>query len=72
MKHLSLARLSLLGGEPIIQDPEESQHLRHCQHCMKLLRWFADDRVNEFEMREEPQEVFVEAEAMPVLSNRHC
>ena len=70
MKHLSLARLSLLGGEPIIQDAEESQHLKHCQHCMKLLRWFADERVSEFEELEKPEEAF--AEAVAVATNRQC
>jgi hypothetical protein len=70
MKHLSLARLSLLGGEPIVQDLEESQHLKHCQHCMKLLRWFADERVTEFEELEKPEEAF--AEAVAVATNRQC
>jgi hypothetical protein len=46
MEHLSLSRLSLLGGEPVIEDPAESEHLSHCLHCMKLLRWFAEDRVD--------------------------
>ena len=49
MDHLSLSRLSRLSGEPVILDPEESQHLKHCQHCMKLLRWFAEDRIQKSE-----------------------
>jgi len=49
MDHLSLSRLSRLSGEPVILDPEESQHLKHCQHCMELLRWFAEDRIQKSE-----------------------
>jgi hypothetical protein len=56
MKHLSLARLSILGGAPIIEDQEESRHLKYCEHCMRLLRWFADERINELRKREELQQ----------------
>jgi hypothetical protein len=30
-QHLSLYRLQTLGGEAVIRDIEEAQHLRQCQ-----------------------------------------
>jgi hypothetical protein len=43
MAHLSLTRLSLLGDECNLQDGEELQHLKTCEHCARMLRWFSDD-----------------------------
>jgi hypothetical protein len=57
MEHISLSQLILLGGEPIIRDPEEARHLSHCQHCRKLLLWFGDEPIIKFEgCKETPQE----------------
>ena len=49
MGHLSLNRLSMLGGECNSQDAEELQHLKSCEHCARMLRWFSDDENTDFE-----------------------
>ena len=47
--HLSLSRLSELGGEYNSQDVEELEHLKSCEHCSKMLRWFSDDEILDLE-----------------------
>ena len=49
MTHLSLTRLSLLGGECNLQDAEELQHLKSCEHCARMLRWFSDEEKTDLE-----------------------
>ena len=44
MKHIAANRLLQLCAEAIVQDEEESSHLKICQECRMLLRAFAEDR----------------------------
>jgi hypothetical protein len=39
----------MLGGECNSQDAEELQHLKSCEHCARMLRWFSDDENTDFE-----------------------
>ena len=53
MKHISLKRLDELSRQAIISNPDEARHLRECQHCVILLRHFAEERRQELAEVEE-------------------